>query len=79
MHLQKIMPGKLALLRSQHSVLLPDRFGKNRAVYEYTSRNYSTVHWADTHEEALELARALARSASMFENSSPSARPAQSW
>jgi exopolysaccharide biosynthesis predicted pyruvyltransferase EpsI len=72
----RMHPHILCALRSQHSVLLPDRFGKNRAVYEYTSRNYSTVHWADTHEEALELARTLARSAPMFENSSASALPA---
>ncbi len=57
----RMHPHILAALRSQHSVLLPDRFGKNRAVYEYTSRNYSTVHWADTHDEALEMARGLAR------------------
>ncbi len=57
----RLHPHILCALRSQHSVLLPDRFGKNRAVYEYTSRNYSTVHWADTHEEAYELAHALAR------------------
>lgn len=74
----RMHPHILCALRSQHSVLLPDRFGKNRAVYEYTSRNYSTVHWADTHEEALELARALAKSAPMFENGSASAPPAQS-
>lgn len=59
----RMHPHILCALRSQHSVLLPDRFGKNRAVYEYTSRNYSTVHWADTHWEALEIARTVARSA----------------
>jgi exopolysaccharide biosynthesis predicted pyruvyltransferase EpsI len=58
----RMHPHILCALRSQHSVLLPDRFGKNRAVYEHTSRNYSTVHWADTHEEALEIAHTVARS-----------------
>lgn len=58
----RMHPHILCALRSQHSVLLPDRFGKNRAVYEYTGRNYSTVHWADTYEEALEIARTVARS-----------------
>jgi pyruvyl transferase EpsO len=50
-----------AALRSQPVVLLPDRFGKNRAVFESTSSNFSSVHWADTPQEALERARALAR------------------
>jgi exopolysaccharide biosynthesis predicted pyruvyltransferase EpsI len=72
----RMHPHILCALRSQHSVLLPDRFGKNRAVYEYTSRNYSTVHWADTHEDALELARALARSVPPFENRTAPTRPA---
>lgn len=57
----RLHPHILAALRGQHSVVLPDRFGKNRAVFEYTSRHYSTVHWADTADEALDLARALAR------------------
>ncbi len=56
----RMHPHILAALRSQHSVLLPDRFGKNRAVYEYSSRGFSTVHWADTPQEALERARELA-------------------
>lgn len=56
----RLHPHMLAALRSQHSVLLPDRFGKNKAVFDYTSRFYSTVHWANTPQEALELARALA-------------------
>jgi pyruvyl transferase EpsO len=56
----RLHPHILAALRSQPCVLLPDRFGKNRAVYDYSSRSYSTVHWADTPQEALERARALA-------------------
>jgi pyruvyl transferase EpsO len=51
-----------AALRSQPVVLLPDRFGKNRAVYDFTSHAYSSVHWADTPEEALTRARELVRS-----------------
>ncbi|PTM97753.1 polysaccharide pyruvyl transferase family protein [Mycoplana dimorpha] len=58
----RMHPHILCALRSQHSVLLPDRFGKNRAVYEYTGRHYSTVHWADTPEEALDIAYTVARS-----------------
>ncbi len=56
----RMHPHLLAALRSQHSVLLPDRFGKNRAVYDYSSSKYDTVHWADTPHEALERARELA-------------------
>ena len=72
----RMHPHILCALRSQHSVLLPDRFGKNRAVYDYTSQKYSTVHWADTHAEALELARTLARSTPPFANSSAPDQPA---
>jgi pyruvyl transferase EpsO len=56
----RLHPHVLAALRSQPCVLLPDRYGKNRAVYEYSTRNYSSVHWADTPRQALELARELA-------------------
>jgi exopolysaccharide biosynthesis predicted pyruvyltransferase EpsI len=57
----RMHPHVLAALRSQPVVLLPDRFGKNRAVYGYSSRDLSTVHWADTPAEALDRARELAR------------------
>jgi exopolysaccharide biosynthesis predicted pyruvyltransferase EpsI len=57
----RMHPHILAALRSQPCVLLPDRFGKNRAVYEYSSHAFSTVHWADTPAEALERARALVK------------------
>jgi exopolysaccharide biosynthesis predicted pyruvyltransferase EpsI len=57
----RMHPHVLAALRSQPCVLLPDRFGKNRAVYDYSSRNFSTVHWAETPAEALTRARELAR------------------
>jgi exopolysaccharide biosynthesis predicted pyruvyltransferase EpsI len=56
----RLHPHVLAVLRGQPCVLLPDRFGKNRAVWEYSSRSYSTIHWADTPEEALAHARELA-------------------
>lgn len=56
----RMHPHVLAALRGQPSVLLPDRFGKNRAVYEYSSSGYSTVHWADEPRHALEMAKALA-------------------
>lgn len=56
----RMHPHILAALRGQPSVMLPDRFGKNRAVWEYSSRDYSTVNWAHTPAEALELARDLA-------------------
>jgi pyruvyl transferase EpsO len=56
----RMHPHVLAALREQPCVLLPDRFGKNRAVYDYSSRNFSSVHWAETPEHALERARALA-------------------
>jgi exopolysaccharide biosynthesis predicted pyruvyltransferase EpsI len=59
----RMHPHILAALRGQPVVLLPDRFGKNRAVYDYTSSAYSTVHWADTPAEALTRARALAKDA----------------
>lgn len=56
----RLHPHVLAALRGQHSVLLPDLFGKNRSVWEYSSHDYTTVHWADTAEQALEIARDLA-------------------
>lgn len=56
----RMHPHVLAALRGQTCVLLPDLFGKNRAVFEYSSQNFSTIHWADTPAEALETARALA-------------------
>ena len=40
--------------------MLPDLYGKNRAVWDYSSEEYSTIFWADTPEEALDLARSLA-------------------
>lgn len=53
----------LAALRGQPVVLMPDRYGKNRAVYDYSTARFSNVHWADSSEAALALARALAADA----------------
>ena len=49
-----------AALRGQHVVLLPDKFGKNRAVYEYGTRDLGTVHFVETSAAALEKAQELA-------------------
>jgi exopolysaccharide biosynthesis protein PssK len=56
----RMHPHMLAALRGQHVVLLPDRYGKNRAVYEYSTHELSTVHWASTPAEALEMANEIA-------------------
>tara|TARA_R110001606_G_scaffold393157_1_gene562810 strand:- start:109 stop:1164 length:1056 start_codon:yes stop_codon:yes gene_type:complete len=56
----RLHPHVLAVLRGQPCVLLPDRFGKNRSVWEYSSNSYNTLHWADDPEQALEIAYALA-------------------
>jgi exopolysaccharide biosynthesis predicted pyruvyltransferase EpsI len=45
----------LALLRGQPTVLLPDAFGKNRAIYEAWSSRFGCVRWADSVDEALSL------------------------
>ena len=45
----------LALLRGQPTVLLPDAFGKNRAIYDAWSSRFECVHWADSVEGALSL------------------------
>ena len=51
-----------AALRGQHVVLLPDKFGKNRAVFDAFTHRLTRVHWVDTPAEALALARELAKS-----------------
>ena len=56
----RLHPHVLAALRGQYCVMLPDLYGKNRAVWDYSSEEYSTIFWADTPEEALDLARSLA-------------------
>jgi pyruvyl transferase EpsO len=50
-----------AALRGQHVVLLPDKFGKNRAVFDGFTHRLTRVHWADTPAEALALAQELAK------------------
>lgn len=50
----------LAALRGQPTVLLPDRFGKNRAFYETWTRGLAGVHWAGDPATALEIANELA-------------------
>lgn len=57
----RMHPHILAALRGQPAVLLPDKFGKNRAVYDFYTRTSPYVHWSDTPAEALNLARSLAR------------------
>jgi pyruvyl transferase EpsO len=56
----RMHPHVLAALRRQHVVLLPDRFGKNRAVYDACTHKLETVHWADTTSQALAMAKELA-------------------
>jgi exopolysaccharide biosynthesis predicted pyruvyltransferase EpsI len=51
----------LAALRGQPVVLLPDKLGKNRAVYENFSHRLDGVQWADTGEQGLDMAEHLAR------------------
>lgn len=57
----RMHPHVLTALRGQPCVLLPDKFGKNRAVWDYSSHGYSSVYWADTPAEALSKAQALAK------------------
>ncbi len=56
----RLHPHVLAALRGQPCVMLPDLYGKNRAVWDYSSEAFSTIYWADGPEEALELAKDLA-------------------
>jgi exopolysaccharide biosynthesis predicted pyruvyltransferase EpsI len=56
----RLHPHVLCILRDQPCVLLPDRFGKNRAVWDYSSSRYSNVFWADGPGQALEIAQSIA-------------------
>ncbi len=56
----RMHPHVLAALRRQHVVVLPDKFGKNRAVFDYSTHRFETVHFASTPAEALDRARELA-------------------
>gem|GEM_PF-1143333 len=57
----RLHPHVLTALRDQPAVLLPDKFGKNRAVYEHYTHKFKQVHFAETPKEALALARSLVR------------------
>lgn len=56
----RLHPHVLTALRRQPVVLLPDKFGKNRAVYDHFTSNHPLVKWASSPAEALRLARQLA-------------------
>lgn len=56
----RMHPHVLSTLMGQPVVLLPDRFGKNRAVHEFSTGAFSNVHWANDVSDALEQARMLA-------------------
>ena len=58
----RMHPHVLTALRDQHAVLLPDKFGKNRAVFDHFTHEFDKVHWADTPTQALALAQSLAQS-----------------
>jgi pyruvyl transferase EpsO len=55
----RMHPHILSAMIGQPVVLLPDRYGKNRSIFEHTTGDLSTVHWADTPDEGYELARSL--------------------
>jgi exopolysaccharide biosynthesis predicted pyruvyltransferase EpsI len=55
----RLHPHVLTALRDQHAVLLPDKFGKNRAVYDHYTHKFKKVHFASNPAEALALARSL--------------------
>lgn len=57
----RLHPHVLTALRNQPVVLLPDKYGKNRAVYEHYTNKFNQVHFVSGPAEALELARALAQ------------------
>lgn len=56
----RLHPHVLTALRDQPSVLLPDKYGKNRAVYDYYTNKFKSVHFARNPAEALAIARTLA-------------------
>ena len=45
----------LAILRHQPTILLPDAFGKNRAIYESFTSRFDNVTWAESPAEAADL------------------------
>ncbi len=56
----RLHPHVLAVLLGMPVVLLPDRFGKNRAVYDHSTKEFSHVRWADDPATAFDIARELA-------------------
>ena len=50
----------LAILRGQPTILLPDAYGKNRAIYETWTHRFANVFWADTPNDAVALLGRLA-------------------
>ena len=61
----RMHPHILSAMIGQPVVLLPDRYGKNRSIYDRSTSKLSTTHWADTPDEAYELAHDLSRSISV--------------
>jgi pyruvyl transferase EpsO len=57
----RMHPHILAALRGQDVVVLPDKFGKNRAVYENYTKRFPTVFWADSPEQGLAIAKERAQ------------------
>jgi pyruvyl transferase EpsO len=52
----------LGVLRGQPTVLLPDAFGKNRAIFDSYTHRFSNVFWAETPSEALATVKRLTNS-----------------
>lgn len=67
----RMHPHVLAALRGQPVVLLPDKFGKNQAVFEYSTHVFPTVHWADNSRQATDIAFALTTAASVSRDRAP--------
>jgi exopolysaccharide biosynthesis predicted pyruvyltransferase EpsI len=57
----RMHPHILAALRGQDVVVLPDKFGKNRAVYDNYTKRFPSVFFASSPEEGLSIARERAR------------------
>ncbi|MDW3214158.1 MAG: polysaccharide pyruvyl transferase family protein [Ilumatobacteraceae bacterium] len=55
----RMHPHVLAVMIGQQVVLLPDKFGKNRAVFDYSTQRFPNVHWADDADTAREIADTL--------------------
>ena len=55
----RMHPHVLAAMVGHPVILLPDRYGKNRAVFEYSSQQFQSVEWAESMEEAQALVRQM--------------------